>query len=83
MVRPALFLAALSPLGWIGLALFGDRVDGDQVKFIQHVTGRTALVSLFLLVFYRALWRLNQRAVERDLLPRAEALERTLAGLAA
>lgn len=59
MAKPTLFLAALSPLGWIALALLGDRVDGDQVKFIQHVTGRTALVSLFLTLLVTPVRRLS------------------------
>lgn len=43
----------------------------------------TAGVTLVVLLLYAALWRLNQQAVERHLLPRAEELERGLAGLAA
>ena len=46
-MKPALFTAAAGPLAWIGFALGTGRVDGDQVKFIQHVTGTTVLVSLF------------------------------------
>jgi sulfoxide reductase heme-binding subunit YedZ len=59
VVRPALFLAALAPLAWIGLALLGGGVDGDQVKFIQHVTGRAALVSLFLTLLVTPLRRVT------------------------
>ena len=47
MLKPALYLAGLVPLLWIGAALGGGLVDGDPVEFIQHVTGRTALVALF------------------------------------
>jgi methionine sulfoxide reductase heme-binding subunit len=47
-VRPFLYLAAAGPLLYIVTAFARDRVDGDEVKFIQHVTGTTALVSLFL-----------------------------------
>lgn len=47
VVKPLLYLAAALPCAWIGFALATDRVDGDQVKFIQHVTGTTVLVSLF------------------------------------
>jgi sulfoxide reductase heme-binding subunit YedZ len=59
VVKPALFLAALSPLAWVGFALLGDRVEGDQVKFLQHVTGTTALVSLFLTLLVTPLRRLT------------------------
>jgi len=47
-LKPLLYVAAPLPAGWIGLALLADRVEGDQVKFIQHVTGTTVLVSLLL-----------------------------------
>lgn len=46
VLKPALYLAALGPAAWIGFALFTGRVDGDQVKYIQHVTGTTVLVAL-------------------------------------
>jgi sulfoxide reductase heme-binding subunit YedZ len=48
VLKPLLYLAAPLPAGWIVFALLTDRVDGDQVKFIQHVTGTTVLVSLLL-----------------------------------
>jgi sulfoxide reductase heme-binding subunit YedZ len=48
VVKPVLYLAAVMPCAWIVFALATDRVDGDQVKFIQHTTGLTVLVSLFI-----------------------------------
>ena len=39
VVKPLLYLAAVLPCAWIAFALASDRVDGDQVKFIQHTTG--------------------------------------------
>jgi methionine sulfoxide reductase heme-binding subunit len=48
VLKPLLYIAAPLPAGWIGLALLTDRIEGDQVKFIQHVTGTTVLVSLLL-----------------------------------
>ncbi len=48
VVKPLLYLAAVLPAAWIGFALATDRVDGDQVKFIQHGTGLTVLTTLFL-----------------------------------
>ena len=58
-LKPALCAAATLPLLWIGVALARDLVDGDQVKFIQHVTGRTALVSLFATLSVTPLRRLT------------------------
>ena len=48
VVKPLLYLAALVPCAWILVALAAGRVEGDQVKYIQHVTGTTVLVTLFL-----------------------------------
>jgi sulfoxide reductase heme-binding subunit YedZ len=48
VVKPLLYVVAALPCAWIVLALATGRVDGDQVKFIQHVTGTTVLASLFL-----------------------------------
>jgi methionine sulfoxide reductase heme-binding subunit len=48
VVKPLLYLAAVLPCAWIAFALASGRVDGDQVKYIQHVTGTTVLVTLFL-----------------------------------
>ncbi|HUR94717.1 MAG TPA: protein-methionine-sulfoxide reductase heme-binding subunit MsrQ [Gemmatimonadales bacterium] len=47
-VRPLLYVASTLPGAWVVFALATGRVDGDQVKFIQHVTGTTVLVSLFI-----------------------------------
>jgi sulfoxide reductase heme-binding subunit YedZ len=59
VAKPLLFAAAVSPIFWIGFALVTDRVDGDQVKFIQHVTGTTVLVSLFATLSVTPLRRLT------------------------
>jgi methionine sulfoxide reductase heme-binding subunit len=48
VVKPALYLAALLPLAYLLFALFTGLVMGDQVKFMQHVTGDTALTCLML-----------------------------------
>jgi sulfoxide reductase heme-binding subunit YedZ len=47
VVKPLLYVTAVLPCAWIVFALATGRVDGDQVKFIQHTTGLTVLVSLF------------------------------------
>lgn len=59
LVKPALWVVAVLPLAWVGVALWTDRVDGDQVKFIQHVTGTTVLVALFLTLLVTPLRRIT------------------------
>lgn len=59
LVKPVLYLAAVVPCAWIIFALATDRIDGDQVKFIQHTTGLTVLVSLFLTLSVTPLRRLT------------------------
>jgi len=58
VAKPLLYVAAVLPFAWVVLALAGGLVDGDQVKFIQHVTGTTVLVSLFLTLAVTPLRRL-------------------------
>jgi sulfoxide reductase heme-binding subunit YedZ len=58
-LKPALWLAGVAPLAWIVGALLADLVDGDQVEFIQQVTGTTALVSLFVTLLVTPLRRLT------------------------
>jgi len=41
VVKPILYASAPLPCAWIAFALVTGRVQGDQVKFIQHVTGTT------------------------------------------
>jgi sulfoxide reductase heme-binding subunit YedZ len=48
VVKPVLYFAAVLPLAYIGIKLGTGRVEGDQVKFLQHVTGDTVLASLLL-----------------------------------
>jgi methionine sulfoxide reductase heme-binding subunit len=48
VVKPLLYLAATLPCAWIVFALATGQVEGDQVKYIQHVTGTTVLATLFL-----------------------------------
>jgi sulfoxide reductase heme-binding subunit YedZ len=43
-----LYLTATLPFGWMLFALLTGRVMGDQVKFMQHVTGDTILSCLML-----------------------------------
>ena len=59
VVKPLLYVTAVLPCAWIVFALATGRVDGDQVKFIQHTTGLTVLVSLFLTLSVTPLRRLT------------------------
>jgi methionine sulfoxide reductase heme-binding subunit len=59
VVKPALYLAALLPLAWLLFALLTGRVMGDQVKFMQHVTGDTVLSCLMLTLAVTPLRRLT------------------------
>ncbi len=59
VVKPLLYLTAVLPCLWIVFALATGRVDGDQVKFIQHTTGLTVLVSLFVTLSVTPLRRLT------------------------
>jgi sulfoxide reductase heme-binding subunit YedZ len=58
-LKPILYLAALGPAVYAGLALGLGRVAGDEVKFLQHVTGTTVLVTLFLTLSITPLRRLT------------------------
>jgi sulfoxide reductase heme-binding subunit YedZ len=59
VVKPVLYLAALMPLTWLLFALLTGRVMGDQVKFMQHVTGDTILTCLMLTLTVTPLRRLT------------------------
>jgi sulfoxide reductase heme-binding subunit YedZ len=48
VVKPVLYVLALGPLAWLLYALLSGLVMGDQVKFMQHVTGDTVLSCLML-----------------------------------
>jgi sulfoxide reductase heme-binding subunit YedZ len=59
VVKPLLYASAPLPCAWIAFALVTGRVEGDQVKFIQHVTGTTVLATLFLTLAVTPLRRLT------------------------
>lgn len=59
VVKPVLYLAALLPLVWMLFALLTGRVMGDQVKFMQHLTGDTILTCLMLTLTVTPLRRLT------------------------
>ena len=59
VVKPALYAAALLPLAWLLYALLSGLVMGDQVKFMQHVTGDTVLSCLMLTLAITPLRRIT------------------------
>src|SRR5215210_6476437 len=59
VVKPALYVAAVLPLSWLLFALLTGLVMGDEVKFMQHVTGDTALSCLMLTLTVTPLRRLT------------------------
>ncbi len=59
VVKPVLYLAATLPFAWLIFALLTGLVMGDQVKFMQHVTGDTALTCLMLTLAVTPLRRLT------------------------
>jgi sulfoxide reductase heme-binding subunit YedZ len=59
VVKPVLYVAALLPLAWLLFALFSGLVMGDEVKFMQHVTGDTVLTCLMLTLAITPLRRLT------------------------
>jgi len=59
VVKPALYFAAVLPLAWLLFALLSGRVMGDEVKFMQHVTGDTILTCLMLTLAVTPLLRLT------------------------
>lgn len=59
VVKPALYVAAVLPLSWLLFTLLTGRVMGDEVKFMQHVTGDTVLTCLMLTLAVTPLRRLT------------------------
>ena len=59
VVKPVLYLAATLPFAWLVFALLTGLVMGDQVKFMRHVTGDTALTCLMLTLAVTPLRRLT------------------------
>ena len=59
VLKPILYLSALGPAVYTGLALGLGWVAGDEVKFLQHVTGTTVLLTLFITLSITPLRRLT------------------------
>jgi len=59
VVKPAIWVAGLAPLGWQIWAFLTDHLEAEPVKGIQHFTGRTALIILFITLCVTPLRRLT------------------------
>jgi methionine sulfoxide reductase heme-binding subunit len=59
VVKPALYVTAVVPFAYLAFRLAAGSVDGDQVKFLQHVTGDTVLACLLLTLSVTPLRRLT------------------------
>ena len=59
LVKPALWLAGLTPLAWQVWAFFTGHLEAEPVKGMEHFTGRTALIILFITLSVTPLRRLT------------------------
>ncbi len=59
VVKPAIWVAGLAPLGWQIWAFLTDHLEAEPVKGMQHFTGRTALIILFITLCVTPLRRLT------------------------
>ena len=59
VVKPVLYVLGVVPLVYAVARLASGSVEGDQVKFLQHVTGDTVLASLLLTLSVTPLRRLT------------------------
>ena len=59
VVKPALYVAAVVPFAYLVVRLGTGSVEGDQVKFLQHVTGDTVLACLLLTLSVTPVRRLS------------------------
>jgi sulfoxide reductase heme-binding subunit YedZ len=46
VLKPALWVAGLSPLAWLIFTTLTGRLEAEPVKGLEHFTGRTALIIL-------------------------------------
>lgn len=48
VVKPILWVAGLAPLGWLVYAFVTGNLEAEPVKGMEHFTGRTAIIILFI-----------------------------------
>lgn len=61
VVKPAIWVAGLLPLAWLIYAFLTDRLGAEPVRGMQHFSGRTALIILFIALSVTPLRRLTGR----------------------
>lgn len=61
VVKPAIWLAGMAPAAWLVYAFFADRLEAEPVKGMEHFTGRTAIIILFVTLSITPLRRLTGR----------------------
>ena len=59
VLKPALWVAGLSPLGWLVFTTLTGRLEAEPVKGLEHFTGRTALIILMVTLSVTPLRRLT------------------------
>jgi sulfoxide reductase heme-binding subunit YedZ len=61
VVKPVLWAAGLAPLAYLVWAFLTDHLEAEPVKGLEHFTGRTALIILFVALSVTPLRRLSGR----------------------
>jgi sulfoxide reductase heme-binding subunit YedZ len=61
VVKPVLWVAGFAPLGYLVWAFLTNHLEAEPVKGMEHFTGRTALVILFITLTITPLRRLTRR----------------------
>ena len=59
VLKPALWVAGLSPLAWLVFTILTGRLEAEPVKGLEHFTGRTALIILMVTLSITPLRRLT------------------------
>jgi sulfoxide reductase heme-binding subunit YedZ len=59
VVKPILWVAGLAPLGWQVWAFLTGHLEAEPVKGMEHFTGRTAIIILFIALGITPLRRLT------------------------
>ncbi|HEV8196400.1 MAG TPA: protein-methionine-sulfoxide reductase heme-binding subunit MsrQ [Gemmatimonadales bacterium] len=59
VVKPILWVAGLAPLGWQVWAFLTGHLEAEPVKGMEHFTGRTAIIILFIALSITPLRRLT------------------------
>jgi sulfoxide reductase heme-binding subunit YedZ len=61
VVKPVVWVAGLTPLAWQVWAFLTGHLEAEPVKGMEHFTGRTALVILFITLAVTPLRRVTRR----------------------